>query len=75
MGARISRLAVYLVLVALAVASVASGQNAVALTVAGVKTLLVGLEYMELRHAHRAHLAAFVGWTVLVSVCLILATS
>ncbi len=75
MGARISRLAVYVVLVALALASVVSGKIALALAIAGLKTLLVGLEYMELRHAHRAHLAAFVGWTVLVSVCLVIATA
>lgn len=68
------RLAVYLVLVGLAVASVASGWVVVALALAGVKAVLVGLEYMELRHAHPAHAVGFVaGLVLLVGVLLLVA--
>jgi hypothetical protein len=53
------RLATWLALVGLSVASVASGRLPVALVLGGVKALLVGLEFMELRHAARVHAAAY----------------
>lgn len=65
-----SRVGVYVALVALAIGSVASGRFAVAIALAAAKALLVGLEYMELRHAHRAHLVAFAAWAVLVAAVL-----
>jgi len=70
MSGRMSRFTVYAALVALALGSVASGRFAIALALAGLKALMVGLEYMELRHAHRAHLAAFAGWVLTVVVAL-----
>lgn len=66
MSERLSRFAVYVTLVGLALASVASGRFAIAIALAGAKALLVGLEYMELRHAHRAHLAVFAAWAVVL---------
>jgi hypothetical protein len=54
------RLAAYITMVVLVLAAVASGQLALALTAGGLKTMLVGVEFMELRHAARAHLVAFV---------------
>lgn len=53
------RLIVWVSLVTLAVVAVWSGHLAIALALAGVKALLVGFQYMELRWAHRAHAASF----------------
>ena len=53
------RIVTWLLLVGLAIGAVVSGHFAVALLIAGTKTLLVGAQYMELRWAHRAHAAAF----------------
>ena len=47
------RLAAYITMVVLVLAAVASGQLALALTAGGLKTMLVGVEFMELRHAAR----------------------
>lgn len=55
------RFVVWMSLVTLAIAAVVSGQLAIALALAGVKALLVGFQYMELRWAHRAHAASFAG--------------
>lgn len=61
------RIAVYVVLVVLAIGAVVSGELAVALALGGAKALLVGAEYMELRQAHRAHaLGVALGLAVLV---------
>ncbi|MCZ7678114.1 MAG: hypothetical protein M5U28_04800 [Sandaracinaceae bacterium] len=54
------RIAVYVLLIALAVAAVAAGHLALALAVGGAKAALVGIEYMELRRAARLHALAFV---------------
>lgn len=54
------RVAAYVVMVGLVVSAVAVGEVGIALVVAGAKTTLVGLEYMELRHAARAHAIGFV---------------
>lgn len=67
------RLLTWLVLIALSVASVLTGQLKVALIIAAAKALLVGLEFMELRHAARPHAAAyvlFIGGVLLVLVVL-----
>ncbi len=66
---------VYVALVGLAIGSVLSGELSTALLLASVKSLLVGLEYMELRHAHRAHAAAFVGWVALLTLGLLVGTA
>lgn len=58
------RLATWLALVGLAVASVRAGRLDVALGLAGVKALVVGLEFMELRQAARLHAAA---WALFVA--------
>ncbi len=49
----------FLTLLALAVASVAVGSLPVALLLAGVKAVVVGLVFMELHDAHRAHAVGF----------------
>lgn len=59
-------LATYLILALLAVASAVHGQLRVALVFAAVKAVLVGLEFMELRHAAREHLVAFVAYVGLL---------
>ncbi len=59
-------LATYLILLLLAVASAVQGQLRVALVFAAVKAVLVGLEFMELRHAAREHLVAFVAFVGLL---------
>ncbi|MGM0575503.1 MAG: hypothetical protein ACQEXJ_07210 [Myxococcota bacterium] len=68
------RAAAYLVMVALLLAAVASGQLVLALAIGGAKALVVGLEFMELRHAARAHAVGFVAWTVAVTGLLVLLT-
>lgn len=50
----------WLVLVALSVTSVVSGHLWAALVLGGLKAVLVGLDFMELRHAARVHAVAFV---------------
>lgn len=68
------QLATYLTLVLLAVASAAYGHLRLALVLAAIKALLVGLEFMEVRHAARGHLAAFVAYVGLVVTALELMT-
>ncbi len=53
------RLAVYLVLVCMAIGAAVAGELWIALALGGAKALLVGVEYMELRHAARAHALGF----------------
>lgn len=63
------RLVTWALLVGLSLASVASGRLQVALVLAGLKALTVGLEFMELRVAARVHalgFATFVALLVLV---------
>lgn len=70
------RVAVYIVLISLAVAAMASGHLAVALTLGGAKAALVGVEYMELRRAARLHALAFVlGMAALTSALVVLTRS
>lgn len=54
-------------LTTLALLSVWSGRLELALALAAVKALVVGVVLMELEHAHRAHLAAFAAWTIFVA--------
>lgn len=53
------QLVVWLALVSLSVLSVLSGHLHLALVIGGIKALLVGLEFMELRHAARVHAAGY----------------
>lgn len=64
--------AVWFLLMALAVAAVMFGRVDIALWIAGCKTLLVGLQFMELRHAARLHATVFVVWTGLLTTALVL---
>jgi len=67
------RAAVYLVLLALAVVTAFSEHFALALALGGVKALLVGAEYMELRHADLRHALGFgVGIIALTLVLMVL---
>lgn len=59
-------------LVLFAVCAVAIGRLDVALACAAAKALLVGLEFMELRHAARLHLAIFVAWALATAALLTL---
>lgn len=65
------RLVTWLLLVGLSVAAVASGRLSVALGLGAAKALLVGFEFMELRHAARAHAAAYAGFVGLVLLALL----
>ncbi len=64
------RAAVYLALVAAAVAATARGELRPALALACVKATLVGLSYMELHRAHPAHRAGFVAGAALLTALL-----
>lgn len=64
------QLAVWLALGSLSVLSVLQGRVQVALMLAGLKALLVGLEFMELRHAARVHAAGYVLFVAFVVVVL-----
>lgn len=67
------RAATWGLLVTLSCVSVASGRLHLALVLAALKALAVGLEFMELRHAARAHLVAFIGFVGVVTAGLALA--
>lgn len=54
------RFAAYVLMIGLVLAAVATGNIALALALGGAKAVIVGLEFMELRHAARAHAVAFV---------------
>lgn len=54
------RAAAYVIMLGLLLGSLATGQLGLALAAAGVKASIVGLEFMELRHAARAHATGFV---------------
>ena len=60
------RLVTWALLVGLSLASVASGRLQVALVLAGLKALAVGLEFMELRVAARVHALGFVTFVALL---------
>ena len=54
------RPAVYVTLMALAIAAATTGSLSLALGLGGVKAVLVGADFMELRHAARPHAVAYV---------------
>lgn len=60
------RVATWIVLMLAVAASLAVGRLDVALALAGFKALIVGLEFMELRHAARVHLAGYCVFVVAV---------
>jgi len=60
----------WVLLVGLALSSFAFGQFGVALGLAATKALLVGLEFMELRGAHRLHAAGFAAGVLVVTALL-----
>lgn len=64
------RLLSWLTLVALSIVSVAMGRLSVALMLGALKAALVGLEFMELRHAARVHAAAYMLFLGVVLVAL-----
>ena len=67
------RVIAFVVMVALAVASVLEGSVALAVVFGGVKALIVGLAYMELRDAARPHALGFAaGMVALTGVLLAL---
>ncbi|MBP8809887.1 MAG: hypothetical protein KBG48_19675 [Kofleriaceae bacterium] len=61
----------FVLLLGLALASVAVGSFALAMALGAAKALVVGVVFMELRHAHRAHLVGFVLAVGLVAAVLI----
>ncbi len=65
------RLAVYGALLTLALVAVLHGQLAAALAIGGAKAALVGIEYMELRRAARAHAIGFVLGVLAVTAVLV----
>lgn len=66
------RVAVYLVMMLVAVIAVIEGEIALALALAGVKALLVGVGYMELGHAARPHMLGFVAGMAALTGALVL---
>ncbi len=64
------RLATWLALVVLTAVSLFDGRLGLALVLAGVKALLLGFEFMELRFAARAHAAAYALFVTLLVVVL-----
>lgn len=61
------RLVTWLLLLGLSSAAVWDGRLGFALAAGAAKALLVGAEFMELRHAARLHAAAYGGFVVLLA--------
>lgn len=64
----------FAVMIVLAIISILEGQLALALLFAGLKALIVGLEYMELRRAARPHAVGFALAVVALTVGLVALT-
>ena len=64
----------FAVMVVLAIVSILEGQLALALLFGGLKALIVGLEYMELRRAARPHAVGFALAMIALTVGLIVIT-
>lgn len=69
------RAAVFVTLIALAVAAATTGSLALALGLGGLKAALVGAEFMELRHAARPHAVAYVAVIAVLVLALVALTS
>lgn len=67
-------LAAWVALVGLAVVAVASGDVGLGLAIGALKAGVVGSEYMELRHADRAHGLAMGGAIVVLTLVLVAMT-
>ena len=67
-------LATWVALVVLAVVAVSSGDVTLGLAVGALKAGLVGAEYMELRHADRAHGLAMAGAITALALVLVAMT-
>lgn len=68
------RVVVLVVLALLALIAAFAGSLSLALGIAACKSALVAFEYMELRHANRAHLVGFVVAIALLASTLALVT-
>jgi hypothetical protein len=68
------RFAAYAILLVLVAAAVTVGHIGVALAIAGLKAVIVGLEFMELRQAARQHMLGFVAWSLAVTALLVALT-
>ncbi|MFO0695478.1 MAG: hypothetical protein U0230_18090 [Polyangiales bacterium] len=68
------RLGAYFGLVNLAVIAAMSGHLGIALALGGAKAAIVGSEFMELRHANRAHAIGYMVLVTLVVLGLLLRT-
>ncbi|MBE2252468.1 MAG: hypothetical protein IAE78_23245 [Myxococcus sp.] len=66
------RLVVWVVLMGATLLSVASGHLRVALLLAAVKALAVGLEFMELKGAARAHAFGYGAFVALLALVLVI---
>lgn len=70
-----TRLLVWLLLVGISVASVVGAHFQVAILLGALKALLVGVEFMELRHAARAHAVLYVAFIALITIAVSIAAS
>lgn len=61
----------WVTLVVAAAAAVASGRADVAVALGGAKAALVGITFLELRHAARAHLAAWLVFMAMLTAGLV----
>jgi hypothetical protein len=68
------RAAAYVVMIGLVASAVAMGEIGLALAAGGAKMLIVGLEFMELRHAARPHRVGFVLGTLAITGLLVALT-
>lgn len=71
----LARPAVYVTLIVLAIAAATTGSLPLALGLGGVKALLVGADFMELRHAARPHAFVYVAVIAVLVLGLIALTS
>lgn len=64
------RLVTWVLLVTASIVSVMHGRLGVALMLGCFKALLLGLEFMELKHAARLHAVGYVGFCLALAVAL-----
>ena len=68
------RAVTYLIMVVLVSAALFTGQIVLGLIAGGIKALLVGLEFMELRHAARPHAVVYTLWVLAITGLLLILT-
>ena len=66
------RIAAFLLMCALAVVSVIEARLGIGLALGGAKAVLIGVGYMELNQAARAHMAIFIAAVVVITTVLLL---